>query len=90
MYWDVFYVVSNPLTHEVKFGVTSGDPRPRLNDHKADGFSQQQGLWAEFPEAYDLECAVKIGLLDAGFKPVRGREYFRLEALPFILSMCPD
>ena len=31
-YSDVVYVVTGP--NGLKFGITSGDPRPRLNDHK--------------------------------------------------------
>lgn len=37
--WDVFYVVTDEDANTVKFGVTSGDPRPRLKNHARDGFN---------------------------------------------------
>src|SRR6185312_10853623 len=37
--WDVFYVVVNDVKRELKFGITSGDPRGRLAVHRNRGFS---------------------------------------------------
>lgn len=87
---NVFYILGNPILHQIKFGVTKNDPRPRLKKHKREGFTDFYECLESFPGAYDLECKIKLGLAEAGFEPVRGREYFRDDALPFILSMIPD
>ena len=39
MAWDVFYVVTHGSKPHVKFGITSGDPRPRLREHRRDGYT---------------------------------------------------
>lgn len=87
--WDVFYLLGNPVREEVKLGITSGNPKSRLSDHKRDGFTDFYGVWTNFPGAAELERQMKRALPAAGFLPVRGQEYFRIDALPFIQSLCP-
>lgn len=78
--WDVFYVVANPGTSTLKFGITSGDPRPRLADHALNGFRQVDLLLTALGggAALSIERAVRVGLRAAGHRPVRGSEYFDL------------
>ncbi|MFD5792429.1 hypothetical protein ACFWIO_02655 [Streptomyces diastatochromogenes] len=74
----MFYVVVDEVTNRIKFGISSGDPRPRLGDHARDGFEVVVRLLADLPKtvAPDLERDVKATLTLAGIKPIRGREYF--------------
>lgn len=87
--WDVFYVVADDINDVVKFGITSGDPRPRLYRHARDGFDcvirLVEGLPADF--APRLERAVLAALRDAREAPVRGREYFSARPLGLILDV---
>lgn len=84
---DVFYVVT--CARVVKFGVTSGDPRPRLRNHAARGYTDVIRLAAGLPgtAALDAENAVKSALAMAGEKPVRGREYFDVSCVPLIIDV---
>lgn len=85
--WDVFYVVQD--VERVKFGITSGDPRPRLRAHAADGYTTQVLVAPDLPGdlAPNLETFIRFALADEGVKPVRGREYFPISATPLILSI---
>jgi hypothetical protein len=85
--WDIFYVVTGK--RGVKFGITSRNPRPRLKDHRADGYAEvvrlATGLAAGL--ALDTENAVKAALAAAGKAPVRGCEYFDASCLALILDV---
>jgi hypothetical protein len=74
--WDVFYVVLDGDRRHVKFGITSGDPRPRLADHARAGFGAVVRLLEGLPgtAAPDMERHVLSTLRLAGESPVRGRE----------------
>lgn len=87
--WDVFYVVRDDLNDVAKFGVTSGDPHPRLRDHARDGFEEVLRLHVGLPGdvAPDLERTVLAALRDAREEPVRGREYFPDRVLALILDL---
>lgn len=87
--WDVFYVVVDEEADVLKFGITTGDPRPRLKDHRAEGFSEVERLFPGLPEgvALELERNVLAALRDAGESPVRGREFFPARALPLVLDL---
>jgi hypothetical protein len=87
--WDVFYVVQDAEADVVKFGITSGDPRPRLKDHRLDGFDVVVRLHKALPDeaAHQLERTVQRALAEAGEEPVRGREYFLGRTLPLILDL---
>lgn len=80
--WDVFYVVANYDTDSLKFGITSGNPRPRLADHAHDGFRDVLLLLTALGDgaAISIERVVKKQLRSAGYRPVRGYEYFDLDA----------
>jgi hypothetical protein len=85
--WDAFYVVASP--EGVKFGVTSGDPRRRLNDHAAKGYAEVVRLVTDLPGmvAHDTEIAIRSALETAGEKPARGREYFGRSCLALVLDV---
>lgn len=89
MNWDVFYVTQSPDTSEIKFGISSGDPRPRLTTHRRDGYSDVLRLFIKLPgnSALETEREVLQALCDEGFKPVRGREYFAAPALNPVLEL---
>lgn len=84
--WDVFYVMVSDQLSRVKFGITSGDPRSRMGDHKRRGYLRtillEKGI-----NAQPVERAVIVALADAGYQPVEGVEYFDLDALDFILEI---
>jgi hypothetical protein len=82
--WDAFYVVTS--TYSLKFGITSGDPRPRLQNHYQDGYPNVVRLFAGLAlgVAKDLETELIAAILTAGHNPVRGREYFSMDALPLV------
>lgn len=82
--WDVFYVVTGPAG--VKFGVTSGDPRSRLADHRRDGYTAVAALHTGLADALDVERRCRTELAAAGLAPVRGREYYGADALPLVLA----
>jgi hypothetical protein len=85
--WDVFYIVTG--TYSFKLGITSGDPRPRLYKHQIDGYTAAARLFTGLPDgvARSLEIRVLKDLATNGYKPVLGREYFGIEALPLVLSI---
>lgn len=87
--WDVFYVVQDDMNDVVKFGITSGNPRPRLGNHARDGFDQVVRLHTGLADdvAPELERMVLAALRDAREVPVRGREYFDSSALALILDL---
>lgn len=85
--WDAFYVTASDVA--VKFGITSGDPRPRLRAHARDGLTKVVRLTAALPDgvALSAERRVRAALALAGEKPVRGREYFDVSCLALILDV---
>ncbi|WP_159393653.1 GIY-YIG nuclease family protein [Streptomyces albus] len=85
----MFYVVTDKDANTVKFGVTSGDPRPRLKNHARDGFNTIVRLIKGLPgdQAPRLERAVLGALRDAREAPIRGREYFPGRALGLVLDV---
>jgi hypothetical protein len=87
--WDVFYIVADPAAHRVKFGITSGDPRPRLRTHRRGGYQGVVRLLTDLPgtTAPDMEDAVQAALALAGLRPVLRREYYDISALPVVLDV---
>lgn len=75
---DVVYVVFNDDLDQVKLGITSGDPRPRLWAHAADGFQTVLYVRRGLPVgvAHDAEQTMLRDLRSRGVQPVQGREYF--------------
>lgn len=86
---DVFYVVTGAPTLGLKFGITSGDPKSRLASHRCAGYVTIVRLFTELPQriAAELEQELKTALIASGFSPVRGREYFGIDALPVVLGI---
>lgn len=89
--WDVFYIVTNPASGEVKFGISTGSGKPRLRVHTRDGFTTVLHLTIGLPAGAALEHETRVlrELHAAGHRPVRGREYFDASALPLILNLAP-
>ncbi|MFF1964318.1 hypothetical protein ACFVW5_12000 [Streptomyces sp. NPDC058232] len=87
--YDVFYVAVTPEPEVVKLGITTGDPRPRLQVHARDGLSKVIRLHTKLPDgqAADLERTVLRSLRAAGERPARGREYFQARVLPIVLDI---
>ncbi|MFI1485720.1 hypothetical protein [Streptomyces sp. NPDC020747] len=85
----MFYVVADEISDTVKFGITSGDPRPRLGIHAREGLDSVVRLVEGLPGdlAPRLERAVRAALRDAREAPVRGREYFPARTLGLILDV---
>ena len=85
--WDAFYVVTGGGV--VKFGITTGEGRPRLLKHAAEGYAEVVRLVTSLPGsvALDTENAVKSALALAGEKPLQGREYFDGSCLALILDV---
>jgi hypothetical protein len=84
--WDVFYVVANDERRTVKFGITSGDPRARLADHRRHGY-RRVVLLAETVLAHAVEAETISALRQAGRRAVHGREYFPGDALDAIVQI---
>ncbi|WP_345191705.1 hypothetical protein [Streptomyces lavendulae] len=86
-FWDVFYVVTNDEEALVKFGITSGDPRCRLQAHRRSGYESTVRIFSAMADAASLESSVLATLRLAGIAPVQGREYYNVMALPVILDI---
>ena len=74
----------------LKFGITSGNPKPRLATHRRDGYRTAVRLFTKLPPMKAAELEQRLKLMDlpaAGFSPVRGREYFGIDALPVVLGI---
>ena len=84
---DVFYIVIGP--RGLKLGITSGDARRRLAEHRRNGYVQTVRLWTELPGrvADDTKDLVLARLKTAGHKPTQGHEYFNAELLPAVLGI---
>lgn len=89
MVWDDFYVVHDPESRRLKFGITSGDPRSRLGHHRRDGFTVTVRLFVGLPgeTAPQMERDVLAALQRAGERPVRGREYYADHVVPLVLEI---
>lgn len=87
--WDAFYVVVDEVNGHLKFGITSGNPRPRLRIHERDGFDTVLRLATDLPDdaAPELERQILAALRDAGEQPVRGKEYFPLRVQALVLDL---
>lgn len=90
--FDVFYVVTNPDAGVLKFGVTSGDPAPRLRDHRKHGYSEVVRLFRGMGqgEAATLERELLRLMACGSVPPVKGREYFPLTALNTVLYVADE
>lgn len=87
--WDAFYVVADDEEGRLKFGITSGDPRPRLRRHATAGYSRVVRLLVGLPAgvAFELESSVLATLRLAREKPVRGKEYFDDRVMGVVLDI---
>ena len=74
----------------VKFGITSGDPGPRLSDHRRAGYKEVVRTLTGLPGRPGLEDDVRKTLTLAGIKPLRGREHYDISALPVILDVADN
>jgi hypothetical protein len=87
--WDAFYVVADLAAGRIKFGITSGDPRPRLRQHRAAGYREAVRVMTGLPgtAAPEIESAALAALALAGYRPVKGREYYDADALAVVLDV---
>jgi hypothetical protein len=87
--WDVFYVVADDSAALLKFGITTGSGRRRLNAHRRAGFVTVHRLLTGLPgdTAPRLERDILATLRLAGEEPVRGREYFPARVTEEVLRM---
>jgi hypothetical protein len=87
--FDAFYVVSDYRGATVKFGITRGDARARLDSHRQDGYPVRRLLLTGMPAgmAGDMERALLRAMGYIETEPVRGREYFPGECLDLILML---
>lgn len=88
--WDVFYVVVNRTAGRIKFGISSGSGRPRLSKHRGHGYTEVLRLHVDLPDelAPAIERACIRDLARSRVRPVKGREYYRLDdALPIVLAV---
>jgi hypothetical protein len=87
--WDAFYLVVDRGRHRLKFGITSGDPRPRIADHRRAGYVETVRLLTDLPgeDAPKLERAVLSALDMASETPAHGREYFDASVLALVLDV---
>jgi hypothetical protein len=85
--WDAFYVVTGDGI--VKLGITSGDSRPRLNDHARDGYSEVLFLKTSLPDglARYAEKTILRELEERDVYPWKGNEYFESEDQDLILAL---
>jgi hypothetical protein len=92
MVWDVFYVVANRPAARIKFGITSGDPRPRLTVHRRSGYEEILRLMTGLPGivAPEVESAARAALALAGVVPVQGWEYYDISALAIVLDVADN
>ena len=84
--WDIFYVVTNPSASRVKFGITSGNPKPRLQAHARRGYRQVVRL-IQYPNARQIEQYAMSELDSQCFYPIEGREYYNISALGAIFKI---
>jgi T5orf172 domain len=85
--WNVVYVVVNPTEGRVKFGITSGDPRPRLRTHRRRGYTEVART-VERDDAPAVERAILAALAAALRYPIPGcREHFDISDLDLILAV---
>ncbi|MGH3233147.1 MAG: hypothetical protein ACRDOH_07805 [Streptosporangiaceae bacterium] len=90
--WDAFYVVADQAAGRIKFGITSGDVRPRLAFHRGQGYREVIRALTALPgtTAPDIERAVRAALRLAGIQSVRGREYYDVSALALVLDVADN
>lgn len=87
--WDVFYIVASDSQFRLKFGITSGNPRPRLRRHQRDGYQRVILALIDLPGtvAPDMERDVIATLRLAGEQPMQGREYYGIHVLATVLDI---
>jgi len=87
--WDGFYVVTDDVRNRLKLGITSGDPRNRLDTHRYAGYRSVIRLITGLPgdTARAIERRVLSTLKLAGEQPIHGREYFGAHVLTTVLDI---
>lgn len=90
--WDVFYVVKNADEGLIKFGITSGNPRPRLQDHSRDGYRSVVRILTKLPDGFarSIEQAAIVALRRVGERPAKGREYYNARATGLVLDVADN
>jgi hypothetical protein len=88
----VFYVVADAERHRIKFGITSGNPRPRLLTHRAAGYREVVRLMTGLSgtAAPEIETAALAALELAEYRPIKGREFYDAAALAVVLDVADN
>lgn len=86
---DILYLVRDIKRNRVKFGITSGDPRPRLRAHAKDGLTDVLRLYQNLSDgvAYATEQGLIRSLRSRGISPIQGKEYFEGIHVSLILEL---
>lgn len=86
--FTVFYVVQHPETCVVKFGVSRGSGESRLRQHAETGYTIRHLKVADLPGslAKQVEDHCKAALAAAGWRPVKGAEWFEGAALESVIA----
>lgn len=90
--WDVFYVVRNSDAGLIKFGITSGNPRPRLQDHARDGYRSVVRVLTKLPDGFArrIEQSAIVTLRRLGEAPAKGREYYDARVAGIVLDVADN
>lgn len=86
---DALYVLLNEEEGLVKFGITGGDARVRLAQHRRNGYETLVRLILNLREgaATAIERDIIATLALAREIPVKGREYYRAATLALVLDI---
>ncbi|MFI0532336.1 hypothetical protein ACH3XX_20100 [Streptomyces scabiei] len=84
---DAVYLVMDPVAKRCKFGITSGDSRPRLSAHRRGGYTRLLLAFEGLPEgvAWDVESGLRRRLPAIGHQPVQGFEHMPLKSLALLM-----
>jgi hypothetical protein len=84
-----FYIVMNPNTGNIKFGITDRPIAIRLSVHERDGYTLIVKTYRNLPGtmARDVERVAIAELRLRGMAPVRGKEYYESSTLSYVIEL---
>jgi len=87
--WDAFYVVADEDAGLLKFGITTGNGKRRLTEHRRAGFDTVHRFLPGLADdvALSLERDVRAALRLAAEEPMRGREYYSSTVTALVLDI---
>ena len=86
---DCLYLVHNTDLFVVKFGITTRDPKTRLQNHRCYGYNRVVRVLESLPKgvAPAVERQLIRALPTAGYAPAKGSEYFSDSVLPKLIKI---